>query len=124
MTEIERMPGQSPMVPGAIRAGGFVFTSGTVADVSGSALPIEEQASGALNALLDSLTQFGCTPADVVRLEAFLADADDFAAWNQAFLMVWPQPGPTRTTLVCSFALPGILIEVQAIAVVPDRNRC
>lgn len=116
--ELVRTPGQSPMLPGAVRAGGLVYTSGVVAPqvLAGEATPFGEQAAAAMRMLLSVLADAGAAPADVVKLEAFLAEGADLAEWNAVFLGVWPEPGPARTTLVSAFAAPGVLIELQAVA--------
>ncbi len=119
MTGLLRTPGQSPMLPGAVRAGNLVYTSGIVAGAAlgGDPVAFAAQAAEAMTTLLTSLADAGAGPEHVVKLEAFLASADDFAAWNAEFLKVWPEPGPARTTLLAGFAMPGILIELQAVAV-------
>lgn len=118
--EFVRIRGQSPMLPGAVRADSLIYTSGVVAPqvLAGEAPPFGEQASAAMLMLLSVLADAGAGPADVVKLEAFLADPADFAEWNAVFVGVWPESGPARTTLVSAFAAPGVLIELQAIAVV------
>jgi 2-iminobutanoate/2-iminopropanoate deaminase len=117
---IIRTPGQVPALPGAVRAGAFVCTSGVVSPevLSGADVPFDRQAEGAMRVLLSALADAGAGPEHVVRLEAFLADRGDFAAWNAVFAGVWPVPGPARTTLVSGFAAPGVRIELQAIAIV------
>jgi len=108
------------MLPGAVRANGFVYTSGVVAPevLSGTTVPFAEQAAGAMAVLLGVLADAGARPADVIKLEAFIADPASFGSWNEVFLGVWPEPGPARTTLVSAFAAPGVLIELQAVAAV------
>jgi 2-iminobutanoate/2-iminopropanoate deaminase len=54
--------------------------------------------------------------ARALRVEAFLARAADFARWEEAFAATWPAFPPARTTLVAGFALPAVLVELQAIA--------
>ncbi len=117
--DVLRTPGQAGFLPGAVRVGAMVFTSGIVAPdaLTRASVPIEAQTEGALRALLASLADAGAGRDDVVKLEAYLASAEDFAAWNAAFLSIWPEPGPARTTLVLGFSVPGILIELQAVAV-------
>lgn len=117
-----RTPGQSPMLPGAVRFGDLIFTSGLVASsvfagmASGAKVPFEEQAAGALSALLAAVEEAGGTKETVVKLEVFLASAEYFDAWNAEFLKAWPHPGPARTTVIVGFAAPSILIELQAVA--------
>ena len=126
MAGLLRAPGQSPMLPGAVRTGDLIVTSGIVAPRvmqalgAGAApdLDFRAEADDALAALLTAISALGGSAAGVMKLEAFLADPGDFAAWNEAFLSVWPEPGPARITLVSAFAVPGVRIEVQAIAAV------
>lgn len=126
MPKLRRAPGQSPMLPGAVLAGDLAFTSGIVSPRvlralgAGSTpdLDFRAEADDALDALLTALEAVGATAENVVKLEAFLADPADFPAWNDAFLRIWPEPGPARTTLVSAFAMPGVRIEVQAVAAV------
>jgi len=120
MPEFRTAPGQSPMMPGAVRAGNLVYTSGIAAAsvLAGEASPFARQAAEAMAGLLEALAVVGAGPEHVVKLEAFLASAEHFAAWNEEFLRVWPEPGPGRITLVSGFAMPAMLIELQAVAVV------
>ena len=99
MPDFVTAPGQSPMMPGAVRAGNLVYTSGIApaSVLAGEATPFAEQAAETLATLLDALAAVGAGPEHVIKLEAFLASADDFAAWNVEFLKVWPEPGPGRT---------------------------
>lgn len=117
--EVVRTPGQSPLLPGAVRAGSLVHTSGIVAPSAfgPDPVPFAQQATEALDTLIGYLDAVGATATDVVKVEAFLASADDFAAWNDAYVRIWPEPGPARTTLISRFAAPGVGIEVQAVAI-------
>lgn len=121
MAGLVRTPGQSPMLAGAVVAGGLVYTSGVIdpAVLAGGEPPFAAQAEAALAALLGVLADAGTDAAHVVKLEAFLADPGDFAAWNAAYLAVWPEPGPARTTIVVGFAAPAARIEIQAVAALP-----
>jgi 2-iminobutanoate/2-iminopropanoate deaminase len=96
-----------------------VVTSGLICPdlrQAGDTPGIARQIEGALVALADVLDRSGSDLAHVLRLEAFLARAEDFALWNEAFTAAWPAEKPARTTLVSGFALPSVLIELQAIA--------
>ena len=42
-----------------------------------------------------------------------------FAAFNAVFARWFPPPAPARTTIVCGFAIEGMLVEVQALALRP-----
>lgn len=117
-----RTVGQSPMLPGAVRFQDLIITSGIVAPsafagiASGIATPFETQAAEALSTLLATIEDAGGSRDTIIKLDVFVADEKDFAAWNAEFLKVWPEPGPARTTIVVGFAAEGILIELQAVA--------
>jgi 2-iminobutanoate/2-iminopropanoate deaminase len=121
MAGLARTPGQTPMLPGAVVAGGLAYTSGIIdpGALGPQPPPFAAQAAAVLAVLLRVLAEAGTDAAHVVKLEAFLADRADFAAWNEAYLKIWPEPGPARTTIVTGFALATVRIEIQAVAVVP-----
>ena len=56
----------------------------------------------------------GATMADVVKVTVHLADLTDFAAFNEVYREYFPAPYPVRTTV--GSQLPGILVEIDAIA--------
>ena len=122
MEALTRTTGQSAMLPGAVIAGNLVFTSGVVAPQALAAIgtdvrvPVREQIISAVEALMGILADAGAGPAQVVKIEAYLDSTEGLADWNEAFLKLWPQPGPARTTLVAGFTSPAISFELQAIA--------
>jgi 2-iminobutanoate/2-iminopropanoate deaminase len=113
-----RFPGQIGSISGAVSHGGIVVTSGVIdpALLAGDAPDIQSQITGSLTALGELLEQAGSGLDHALRIEAFLAAAADFTLWNCAFAEIWPEHPPARTTLVAGFALPTVLIEIQAIA--------
>jgi 2-iminobutanoate/2-iminopropanoate deaminase len=115
-----RVPGQVPAIAGAVRGGGLVVTAGIISPdllAPGPAPGLDAQLDGAVLALGEVLRQAGSDLTRVLRVEAFLARAADFQRWNEVFAATWPVDPPARTTLVTGFALPGVLVELQAIAV-------
>jgi 2-iminobutanoate/2-iminopropanoate deaminase len=54
----------------------------------------------------------------VVRVGVFLADLGDFAAMNSVYERVFPAPLPARTTVGAQ--LPGIKVEIDCVAVLPE----
>jgi enamine deaminase RidA (YjgF/YER057c/UK114 family) len=54
----------------------------------------------------------------VLRIECYLARAEDFGDWNAIFAETFPVPRPARTTLVAAFTVPGLLVEIQVTAAV------
>lgn len=114
-----RHAGQSPQFPGAVESGGLLVTSGIVAPetLDGVEVTFPQECGSALRQLAGVLAAAGRDLDDVLRVEAFLADASDVGAWNEAFATHWPDPArrPARTTLVVGFVMPSIRFEVQAL---------
>ncbi len=122
---IERLnPPGSPAARGpyspAIRAGDFLFISGQVpvnpetqqVELSGIAGETRLVLSN-IKRLLDAA---GASTGDVVKCSVYLADAADFAAMNQVYAEFFGDAKPTRTTVACEFAMPGIKVEIDCIA--------
>jgi len=104
----------------AVRAGPFVFVSGQVPrdPRSGELLgaTIEEQARGTLANLRRVLESAGATLEDVVSVTVYLADENDWGAFNTIYREAFTAPYPTRT--VVGALLRGVLVEVSAVAFV------
>jgi 2-iminobutanoate/2-iminopropanoate deaminase len=104
----------------AVRAGGFIFLSGQVAQVAttgtliaGDVTAQTEQIFKNLHAVLRAA---GKTFADVVRVGVFLADMKDFAQMNAVYGRQFDAPYPARTTVAVS-ALPlGAAVEIELVA--------
>ena len=114
------MGGAEPLISDAVEQNGILYLSGRAA-VDPATLEIrsddfEGQARNVLNDVARVLDEAGSSPANVLRVECYLANASDFGAWNDAFAEAFPPPRPARTTLVTDFAVPGLLIEVQVTA--------
>jgi 2-iminobutanoate/2-iminopropanoate deaminase len=63
----------------------------------------------------------GCGSAlsDVVKCQVFLADGKDFAAMNEVYAEFFGAAKPARSTVVTAFAIPGIKVEIDAVAYKP-----
>lgn len=108
-----------PLSP-ARTAGDLIFTSGQLARGDEGAIVaggIEAQAERALANLVAVLADAGCTPADVVKVTAWLTDPSYGAAFNAAYVRVFGEPWPARSTVVSALLASEALIEVEAIAV-------
>jgi 2-iminobutanoate/2-iminopropanoate deaminase len=80
---------------------------------------IEEQTRITLGNLAAVLESAGASLADVVRCGVFLADVRDFAAMDKVYAGAFPRPLPARTTVGATFPLPGMLVEIDCVAVLP-----
>ncbi len=110
--------------PGIIAEGRFVYVSGQgpFRDGALAGTGIEEQTRITLGNLAAVLESAGASLADVVRCGVFLADVRDFAAMDKAYAGTFPQPLPARTTVGVSFPLPGMLVEIDCVAVLPGAG--
>ncbi|MCW2874599.1 RidA family protein [Actinacidiphila oryziradicis] len=114
-------------------AGGFVFVSGTSsrrpdntiagaeADAMGTtALDIRVQTRAVIENIRDILHEVGAGLADVVSLTAYLTTMNDFGGYNEVYGEYFDESGPARTTVaVHQLPHPHLLIEIQAVAVLP-----
>ena len=107
----------------AIVANGFVFCSGTagIDPVTGAAPEgIEAQTEQALRNLSAILTAAGASMETLVKTTIFYADAADFAKMNAVYARHMPDPPPARSA-PANVTLPrGLLISIEAIAVLAD----
>jgi 2-iminobutanoate/2-iminopropanoate deaminase len=107
----------------AVRAGDFIFVSGQVAVdpatqqlVTGDIATETRQVLDNVKALIEAC---GASLADVVKCGVFLARAEDFAAMNAVYAEYFGDAKPARATVVTGFAVPGIHVEIEAIAYQP-----
>jgi 2-iminobutanoate/2-iminopropanoate deaminase len=108
----------------AIVAGGFVFCSGTagIDPATGSAPDgIEAQTEQALRNLAEVLEAAGSSLQDVVKTTIFYAHVDDFPLLNAVYARHMPDPPPARSA-PANVDLPrGLLVSIDAIAVLSNR---
>jgi 2-iminobutanoate/2-iminopropanoate deaminase len=106
--------------PGIVAEGRFAYVSGQgpLRDGVVSGDTIQEQTRVALGNIAAVLASAGASLADVVRCGVFLADMADFRGMNDVYAEFFPEPLPARTTVGAT--LPGILVEIDCVAVLPD----
>jgi len=113
--------GPKPMAPysPAIDSGALVFVSGQLGvDPSGElADGIEAQAEQALRNLAAVLDAAGLSMSDVAKTTCFLADINDFNAFNEVYAKHVGDPPPARSTYQVAALPRGARIEIEAIAV-------
>ena len=109
----------------AIKAGGFVFVSGQIPTdpetgefVAGG---ITEQTDRVLRNLRAVLEAAGSGLDQVVKTTVFLADMNDFAKMNEVYAKQFKQPYPARSTVQVARLPRDARIEIDVIAVFPDR---
>jgi 2-iminobutanoate/2-iminopropanoate deaminase len=117
----------TPPKPGAVlspavRFGNVVFTAGMVGFDSEGALPptIEEQARNTLDSLKTALEAAGASMGDVVKVLALLAHIEDRPRFNEVYKRYFPANPPARSCFEVGSLGPGVLVEVECVACVPD----
>jgi 2-iminobutanoate/2-iminopropanoate deaminase len=105
----------------AIAANGFVFCSGTVGiDPRTGSLPdgVAEQTEQALLNLAAILEAAGSSMTQLVKTTIFYSNVEDFPTINDVYARHVPDPPPARSA-PANVALPrGLLISIEAIAIV------
>lgn len=107
----------------AIVANGFLFTAGQIAIdpssgqiLGGDVVAQAERVLANLKAILDAA---GASWSDVVKTTVFLHDMNDFPRVNEAYARALGSARPARSTVQVSALPRGVLVEIDAIAVLP-----
>ena len=107
----------------AIVAGSLVFCSGTAGIDPATGVPgdgIEAQTELALRNLDTILTAAGTSLQGLVKTTIFYTDVEDFATINAVYARFMPDPPPARSA-PANVVLPrGLLISIDAVAVLPS----
>ncbi|HTW58125.1 MAG TPA: RidA family protein [Terriglobales bacterium] len=104
----------------AIKANGFIFTSGQVAIDPATqqviAGDISAQTDRVLRNLSEILEAAGSGLGKVVRCTVFLKDMNDFAPMNAVYGKYFSSAPPARTTVEVARLPKDVLVEIDAIA--------
>jgi 2-iminobutanoate/2-iminopropanoate deaminase len=103
----------------AIRSGDMVFCAGQLGiDPATGQLAdgVEAQTERALKNLAAVLDAAGFSFDDVVKTTCFLADIEDFAAFNGVYQRFISNPPPARSTFQVAALPRGGRVEIEAIA--------
>ncbi|MDR1106847.1 MAG: RidA family protein [Treponema sp.] len=103
----------------AYTAGGLVFTSGQIplsaesGEVTGGTAA--EQTGQVIKNLKAVLEAAGSSLAKVIKTTCFLADMNDFAAFNEIYAKHFPGK-PARSTVAVKQLPRNVLVEIEAVA--------
>lgn len=118
VTPADGAPAPAGAYSPAIVAGDLVFVSGQVPKDPATGQVVDGDVGAQTRQVLANvaavLAGAGATLDDVVSVTAYLANPDDWGAFNEVYRDVFRAPYPTRTTV--GAALRGILVEISAIA--------
>jgi 2-iminobutanoate/2-iminopropanoate deaminase len=108
----------------AVRAGDFLFLAGQVGDdrKTGRVVPggIAAEARQTLQHIKEVLERNGASMKDVVKCTVFLANIDEWAAFNAVYREFFSKPYPARSALAASGLALGARVEVECIAYAPQ----
>ncbi|MER7440422.1 RidA family protein [Micromonospora avicenniae] len=118
-------------------AGGFVFVSGTssrrpdntfagveVDELGTTNLDIRAQTRAVIENIADLLRSVGAELSDLVQVTSYLVNMNDFGGYNEVWAEYFDATGPTRTTVaVHQLPHPHLLIEIQAVALLPSGGQ-
>ncbi|WP_338833110.1 2-iminobutanoate/2-iminopropanoate deaminase [Moorella humiferrea] len=129
MSKIPVHPANTPLPAGpythAIIAGDYVFVSGQTPEKPGTDELVEggikEQTRQVLEHIKTILAAAGCTMDDVVKVNAYLADINDFSGYNEVYKEYFSKPYPARLTVQCANPS-NALVEIDVIAYRPANK--
>ncbi len=109
----------------AVACNGLVFVSGQIAmdknnQVVGETIGV--QTRQVIENLRAVLATVGADLSDVVKTTVWLTDPRDFAGFNAEYARHFPDAPPARSTVCSALALPGFLVEIEAIAQLPAQS--
>ncbi|MCX4389950.1 RidA family protein [Micromonospora peucetia] len=118
-------------------AGGFVFVSGTssrlpdntfagveVDEFGTTNLDIRAQTRAVIGNVQDLLRSVGADLSDLVQVTSYLVNMNDFGGYNEVWAEFFDATGPTRTTVaVHQLPHPHLLVEIQAVALLPSGGQ-
>lgn len=118
----ERAPVPTGPFNQAIRIGNMVFTSGQAGRnrETGKMGDIRDQARRCIGNIATILETAGASLADVVKVTVFLKHAQDWKAFNEEYVKLFPEPLPARSSAIVTLKSDDMLCEMECIAVIQD----
>lgn len=105
----------------AIRAGDTLYLSGQIGMVPATgelvSADVKEQTVQALANMKAILAEAGASPADVVKVTAFIVDMADFQAVNSVYSETFGVDAPARSCVAVAALPKGARVEIEAVAV-------
>lgn len=118
---VRHLPGSLAPQSHAVQCGDFVFLCGEVGrDVSGRLVgpgDIRAQTRKTMENIHLLMEPLGGTLADIVKVNATMSDYRLFPAFNEEYATFFSPPYPARTTVVTGLGQGGVVVELEAIAV-------
>jgi 2-iminobutanoate/2-iminopropanoate deaminase len=104
-------------------ANGLCFLAGQVALDSENQViapgDVRTQTVASIERIETILGELGATLEDIVTATVFLTNVEHFAAFNEGWAEKFGDHRPARATVRADLLLEGLVVEIQAIAVLP-----
>ncbi|WP_328418516.1 RidA family protein [Micromonospora sp. NBC_00389] len=104
----------------AVVANGFAYLAGQVAlDKDNNVVApgdMKKQTRVAIERIKTILAEFDADLNNIVSATVFITDLDDFATFNEAWAAEFGDHRPARASVVAGLLLPGLVVEIQAVA--------
>lgn len=108
----------------AVVANGFVYVSGQLAVMPDRTarpdLGFEDQARLALGNMLAVLDAAGCDAGRLVRVTAYIVGVENWPRFNAVYADMLGDARPARTVVPAPELHHGCLVEVDAVALLPE----
>ncbi|MDI3538393.1 MAG: 2-iminobutanoate/2-iminopropanoate deaminase [Bacillota bacterium] len=110
----------------AIRAGNLLFTAGQIPidPATGQLVQgdIKAQARQVLKNIAAILEVAGSSMQHVVKTTVFLKNMSDFGAMNEVYAEFFTPPYPARSAVAVAALPKDVAVEIEAVAVVPEKE--
>jgi len=107
----------------AVRAGDFIFVSGTTGAVNTQTgekvTGIQNQTKQCLENIKRVLAGMGASLDGAVKCTAFITKAEDWAPMNEVYRIYFPKDPPTRSTVIVGLVQADMLVEIECIIYAP-----
>ncbi len=108
----------------AVRAGKFLFCSGQIPLNPPDSAMVGHDIQGQIIQVLENLKHLledaGTSLGQVVKTTMYLTDLNDFAKANEMYGRYFQAPYPARSTLQVARLPKDALVEIEAIALMPE----
>ncbi|CAM1508965.1 Fc.00g027040.m01.CDS01 [Cosmosporella sp. VM-42] len=115
-------PAPLPVFNQAIVANGFVYTSGAIAQCPKTGKIIDGDIQAHTHRCIKNLgailEEAGSSLNDVVEVNVFLSDMDNFAKMNEVYKTYWGDVKPARTCVAVKTLPANTDVEIKCIGVV------
>ena len=102
----------SPIASQGIAFGNLIYPAGQV--------PVQAQTRQCLENLKAVLARAGTSLANLMKVNVYLRNMDDFDRFNDVYEPYFPSEPPARTTVQVARLWSTILIEIEGVACIPE----